>query len=199
MPNIPIESRLKQLEVALKTLKYSNERFQSGSENKQGEIIIMASQVRALICKGNGRNFHPLLIEVAKEKKIDLICFAPQDLKKLPPILKESCFLLRPEIIGINPRERWVRYYFEDWLDSEIIIIGNEIYTPNEILRLKADSEASHYDSKISQKLKGLKEIEKVPENIQLIDDYILQTVGVILWLGHFVLNPNPGIVEILN
>jgi hypothetical protein len=190
MPTISIKMRLEQLKTALKILKEAGDRFQSSEENKQGEIVILANQIRALVCKG-GRNFHPLLLEIAEEKGIKLVCFAPQDLKKLLPILKKSSFLFRPEIIDIKPRERWVEYEFKDWLESEIIIIGQEIYTPNEILRLKADSEASHYDPKISQKLKRLKEIERlsVSGNIPLPDEYVLKTARVILLFGDQIFN----------
>ena len=195
MPNISVKTRLEQLKTALKILKEAGDRFQLSEGNKQGEIVIIANQIRALICKG-GRNFHPLLLEIAEEKGIKLICFAPQDLRKLPLILKKSTFLFRPEIIDIKLRERWVEYEFKDWLDSEIIIIGQEVYTPNEILRLKADSEASHYDPEISQKLERLKEIEKISTsgNIPLSDKYVLDVAQIVLFFGDQIFNSDPEI-----
>ena len=183
MTSLSIQQRTEQLCSALKILESAIGRFQE--EKNKEEITVLSSQIRALVCKG-GRNFHPLLLEIADIKEVKLCCFAPQDLRKYPSFVKEAQFFYRPEIIDTVPRERWVEYDLKDWLDSEIIILNQVVYTPNDILRLKADSEASHYDSETSQKLENLKQIERQTEGSSLSepDFYVLQTARIVLVLG---------------
>lgn len=183
MSKIEFSKRVQQLKDSLKVIEASLQRF--NGKNKE-EIIILATQVRALICKG-GPNFHPLLLELSNEINFPLICYGPYGIKEKPIVLDGLTLVHRPQIIDIQPYGRFSRKYeLKDWLDSEIIMLSQEIFTPNEILRLKSDSEASHYDPQFKVKLEKLKEVQRQDNSgdISEPDYYILTVAQIILYLG---------------
>ncbi len=181
---IELSERINQLSNSLKIISAALSRF--SGENKE-EIIILASQIRALICIG-GSNFHPLLIELSREFNFPLKCYGSYCIDDGPDFLMEATMFFRPVIIGIEKYSPFaVEYDLEKWVDSKIIILEKEVYKPNEIIRLKADKEASHYDSESSERLKNLKNIiySKGGTDISLVDEYILQTAKTVCFLGN--------------
>jgi len=183
------KTKIDQLRMSLKIIKESLKRFDINPEINKEEIIIISSQLRALVCLG-GRNFHPLLIELANQKNIELICYGPQNINTLPTFVKEAVFFHRTNIISITPKERFIKYKFVEWLNSEIIILENIIFTPNEILRLKADSEASHYDPILGEKLELLKSLERHTNTgkISEPDFYVIETAKAVTHLISFLI-----------
>ena len=58
-------------------------------------------------------------------------------------------------LVQFSPAQK--KYRLDDWLDSKVIVINKNIFTPNEILRSVADKEADHYDLELPDKYLTLK------------------------------------------
>lgn len=150
-----LEKRLKELEDSIELLEEALEKASFGNKNY---FKIISSQLRALLCSG-GRSLSPLLINLASEKNIPLYCYGPStrvsDTDEYT-VLKISFFFIG--IVPFSPASQ--KYELKDWMQTPFVRLGNEIYTPNDVIRLVAEKDGgAHYDSELPEKLLKLRGI----------------------------------------
>jgi len=186
---LDLSSRLKQLKNSSDLLSDALKSVESGDSKY---LIVLGTQLRALICKG-GRNFQPLLLDLAEELSFPLECFGPPNSNQTDPLFKGLVFRISGRIIGFEPFSPAQRKYFlKDWLDANILVVDGLFYTPNEVLRTFSDKEASHYDKNSDDKIDKLKEIIHhnyfKGGNINEVDRFLIETATYIVTVSNNLL-----------
>jgi len=174
---LQLTDRIKQLQASAELLDDALEKVSRGDKKY---FIILGSQLRALICTGSGRNFHPLLLELAQKMDYKIECYGPQNTNPDDPLFKGLVFRIGGRIIGFEPYSPVQRkYVLEDWLNANILVYEGEYYTPNEVLKTFGDKEASHYDPNSDKHLDKIKNILHHITNdktINEVDRFLIQT-----------------------
>jgi hypothetical protein len=135
---------------------------------KSGQVYflrVVASQLRALVVyePKSGSLKHPLLIELAKEKGFLLAVYTIDQVA-----VKGIVNLLGPQLDFFSTGdalslERFPPYLIEvnleEALEEQHVIIGKEELSIKQVIRLVADTEASHYDPTRPEILDNLDQI----------------------------------------
>lgn len=174
--------RIQQLQNASDLLLEALEKVESGDYKY---LVVLGSQLRALICTG-GRNFKPLLFEISEELNMPIECFGPQNIDPTSDLYKGLVFHIGGRLIGSEPfSPAQVKYFLKDWLNANILTVDGQSYTPNEVLRLFADKEASHYDADSDAKMDKLRTITHhnyfKGKNINEIERFLIQTANFVV------------------
>jgi hypothetical protein len=91
--------QFEQLKDSLELIDESLQKIELGDKKY---FRVLGTQLRALICTG-GRNFHPLLIEVAEIENFPLECYGPRDKNPDDEAWKGLVFNISGRVIGTEP------------------------------------------------------------------------------------------------
>jgi len=147
-----LEQKEKELKDAISLLKDAISQVES--RNFQYFKVISA-QLRALIGMGYGKS-NPLLLNLAEEKGIKLECYAysvagPEELKGRIVFSINPSLLISVTPVSSPGIQKWE---FKKWLEAPIVVILDDWYTPNEVIRLMAEKlGGAHYDDALPKKL----------------------------------------------
>jgi hypothetical protein len=179
-----VERRLKELRSSISLLQDALEKVLTG-DNKYFKVIL--SQLRALLCSGS-RALNPLLINIADEKKIPLLCYGPSERfsdQDEYTVLKISNFFIG--LTSFSPSNQ--KFEIKDWMLSSFIRLGKDMYSPNEIIRMLAEKEGGvHYDDELPEKLVKLRTICYSGQYKTLEEKLLIQTTQVVIgaWKAYF-------------
>lgn len=188
---LTLEDRIKQLKESSDLISDALEKIAEGDRKY---FIVLGSQLRALLCTGTGRNFHPLLIEVAESKNYQVECFGPRDTNPDDPMFNNLVFRINGRVIGsepFSPAQR--KYLIRDWLNAHIWVVNGQFCTPNEILRGFGDKQSSHFDPETDGKIDLIRTIiHHISENQSAseLDLFLIQ-------VGAFVVNKVDEVVGV--
>lgn len=183
-----LEQREKELNAAVSLLSDAISQVENGNSQY---YKILAGQLRALVATGS-RTLNPLLLNLAEEKGITLICYAYSTVIKGLESLDEKHLVLaiNPDIlISHRPvsRPSIKRYEFKKWLNMPFLVLNSEKYTPNEIIRVVAEKEGgSHYDDALPEKLIRAKDVVHYKGEVKYTEPerLLYQTAAVVVHYG---------------
>lgn len=159
------EERRKELISALSILRHALVMF-----NKTKEISWLreiAVQLRALLIyvEGSSSFKHPLLIELASEKNFSLTVYMSnlallrESENNLETNLKPT-FSFGEEMFSLESETWRTKLSVEKAIKLPYIAIRRQKYTPEDIIRMVADTEGSHYDPERPEGLEILSRVE---------------------------------------
>ncbi|HDY89993.1 MAG TPA: hypothetical protein ENH82_17965 [bacterium] len=130
-------------------------------------------------------------MNLADEKKVSLMCYAPP-IDELLKIDSELIFVIDPRYV-VSPEHApgLKSFEFKKWLNSPYLVLTGDKYTPNEVIRMVAEKEGGVlYDNALPEKLIKLKGIiysEKYNETEKLL----AQVSIVVIHFGELLLYEN--------
>jgi hypothetical protein len=125
-----IEQREQELRESLSLLQDALVNVHQGDVKY---LKVIACQLRALICFGDHLN--PLLLNLAEEKKVSLECFAlPID--ELLKFTNKPLLVFDPRYaVSYKQAAGLKQYEFKKWLISPYLVLREDQYTPNNVIR----------------------------------------------------------------
>jgi hypothetical protein len=188
-----LKQREKELEDAICLLNNATSQVNDGNFQY---FKVISAQLRGLIGMGS-RSLNPLLLNLAEEKGIKLECYAYSTTmpKGLEYLEQNIVLAMNPSLlISVTPvsRPSIKKWEFKKWLETPILVLFSERYTPNEIIRLVAEKEGgAHYDDTLPEKLlkiKGLVHHTNSGEYNET-DRLLYQTAVAVVHYGEKILN----------
>lgn len=185
-----LKERLEELKGAINLLNDALDNIKIG---RKEYYEILSGQLRSLICTGNQT---PLLLDIANELKIPLICYSGRSLDDekalgLPiPVLSLPMHLV--DIVPFEPTGH-IEYEFSTWLKTPFLVVDSVSFSAQDIIKKHANKRGgSHYDKLIPldmSKIENIRYFKTAEYHQNEIEKYLIKISMLVIYFGKMILD----------